>query len=728
MIGAGIFVLPSIAADSAGPAAALSFFIGGVIALLTAMTASELGTAMPKAGGSYYFVNHALGPIFGSVVGWGNWMGLAFASAFYCIGFGDYVIQWLPVATDTAISLGVMSLSVEQIAALAAATLFVGVNYMGAKETGNIQNVIVITLLVILGIFMAGAMLQGDVAKLKPFAPKGYGSVLPTTALVFVSFLGFAKITTVAEEIRNPGRNLPLAIIGSVLAVTVIYVVVMLVLTSATPTPLDELEGVAVVEVGRIALGSFGAVMLTFGGLLATASSANASILASSRINFAMGRDKLVSDWLNKIHDKFATPSRSIAVTGGIILAFILYGDVKTLAKAGSVLHLIVYGCMNLALLVMREADDPNYNPDYEVPYYPLIPIAGAISSFGLIAFMGGTEQLLSLAFVGVGILWYFVYAKRQTEKRGLLTSLVVDRSEQMPDSAVEAAKMVRPNTNEFRVMVPLANPETEKNLMTLASAYAKQHGGTVVAVHIVQVPEQTPLEMVADDPEYFDGSEDLLEKARQDAETFGVDVETHTILSHRSFDEIFDAARTHDVDLTILGWGEDAHGSPGRVESAMDDLTGALPCDFIVYRDRGLEPSNILLPTAGGPASEISAEVARVLSNQFDTEMTLMHVVDDERERAQGEAFLDQWAREHGFGDAEQSIAISEDPYAAIEAVGEDYSLVILGASERGLLQRLVDRHGLAWMVEQLGVSVILAEPTRPRSLWERLFGPASR
>ncbi|MFB6350211.1 MAG: amino acid permease, partial [Bradymonadaceae bacterium] len=98
------------------------FFIGGIIALLTAMTASELGTAMPKAGGSYYFVNHALGPVFGSVCGWGNWMGLAFASAFYCIGFGDYVVQWLPVATETAYNLGVMSLSVEQIAALAAAS------------------------------------------------------------------------------------------------------------------------------------------------------------------------------------------------------------------------------------------------------------------------------------------------------------------------------------------------------------------------------------------------------------------------------------------------------------------------------------------------------------------------------------------------------------------------------------------------------------------------------
>ncbi|MFB6350649.1 MAG: amino acid transporter, partial [Bradymonadaceae bacterium] len=223
---------------------------------------------------------------------------------------------------------------------------------------------------------------------------------------------------------------------------------------------------------------------------------------------------------------------------------------------------------------------------------------------------------------------------------------------------------------------------------------------------------------------ELDEASGKLLEKARRDAETFGVDVETHTILSHRSFDEIFDAARNQRADLTLMGWGDDAHGSPGRVESAMSDLTGALPCDFVVYRDRGFDPERLLLPTAGGPASEISAEVARVLLGEFDAELTLMHVVDDERDLERGQAFLEHWAEEHGFEDTPGIVEISEDPYEAIQSVADEYSLLILGASERGILQRLADRHGVAWMIEQLEVSVLLAEPSRPRSLWERLFG----
>jgi amino acid transporter len=133
MIGAGIFVLPGQAAAAAGPAVALSFVIGGVVSLFTALSASELGTAMPKAGGSYYYVNHALGPLFGSIAGWGNWMGLAFASAFYTLGFGEYPATSLPLP---ALAIGGVGLTEFQVGALLAGTAFIGVNYVGAKETG----------------------------------------------------------------------------------------------------------------------------------------------------------------------------------------------------------------------------------------------------------------------------------------------------------------------------------------------------------------------------------------------------------------------------------------------------------------------------------------------------------------------------------------------------------------------------------------------------------------
>jgi amino acid transporter len=728
MIGAGIFVLPGQAAAAAGPAVALSFVVGGVISLFTALSASELGTAMPKAGGSYYYVNHALGPLFGSVAGWGNWMGLAFASAFYTLGFGEYLATFLPLP---ALAAGPVGLTEFQVGALLAGTAFVAINYVGAKETGSVQIVIVTILVGILTLFSVLGVLQADVSTLRPFFPAetgGAAAVLPATGLVFVSFLGFAKITTVAEELKNPGRNLPLAVVGSVLIVTAMYAIIMVVLMGVinwrqlgpefTTTPVLD---VAEVAFGTLGVAGVGVGLLTFAGLLATASSANASILASSRINFAMGRDKLISDRLNAIHPNFATPYRSIAVTGGLILLFIAIGNIRVLAKAGSVLHLIVYGLLNLALIVMREADAEEYRPDFEVPLYPVVPALGAVTSFGLIAFMEPIEIGLSLVFVAGGLVWYLAYARTRADKRGVLSRYVLDRSDEMPAAAVSAATTVQPEADGFRVMVPLANPRTEEDLITLASAIAKQRGGTVDAVHVVTAPDQTSLQYAADHVEELE--EDyhaLLDEARRDAETFGVDVETHTILSHRLFEEIFDAARDHRADLVVMDWADDAHGSPGRVESALDELTRDLPCDFLVLKDRGFEPEEILVPTAGGPDSDLSAEVAKLLRGTYGSRVTLLHVADSHDE---GEAFLESWAAEHGLEDAARRVETG-DVEAAIERAAADSSMVILGATERGLLSRLVRGSLVPDVADDVECSVLLAERPRAGGVLDSLTG----
>lgn len=417
MFSSGFFLLPGIAFAQAGPSVVLAYLLAGIAVLPAMLSKAELATAMPRAGGTYYFLDRALGPLVGTVGGLGAWLALVLKSAFALVGLGAY----LGLFFDAPIKLVAVVLTV----------LFLALNVFGAKETSGLQRILVTALVSILALFVIEGLLSlGDTGvnireeRLTPFLPHGSLGLLSTVGLVFVSYAGLTKVASVAEEVQDPDRNLPLGMILSLVTATVIYVLGVLVMVAVLEPESLAVDLTPVASAANVVMhwlpGRTELWLIVIAAFAAFASTANAGIMSASRFLLAMGRDRLIPQRFSRI-GRFSTPTWGVLLTSLMTIGAVLLLDVQALAKLASAFMLLLFALINLAVIVMRESEIEAYDPGFRSPLYPWTQIAGFLIPVWLILEMGWLALGFTAAVIGVSTLWYFLYAHHRLVREGAI-------------------------------------------------------------------------------------------------------------------------------------------------------------------------------------------------------------------------------------------------------------------------------------------------------------------
>jgi len=378
IIGAGIFVVTGVAAGVSGPAFIIGLLVAGIIATFNALSSAQLASVYPQSGGTYEYGYRLLNPSFGFSAGWMFLISKLAAAGVVAIGFGSYFHQLFPVTSPMTFS-------------VAAVVLLTVANYFGIKKAGLLNLVIVtITILSLLYLIFSGIP-EVKSANFKPFAPFGIAGIAEAAALLFFAFTGYGRIATLAEEVANPKKTIPKAIIITIVSAILLYVAIAVVAIgviganamASSKSPLQVVADVLATP-GISSVITIGASTAMLGVLLS-------QILGISRMMLAMGRRRDLPPVFQKIHHRYRVPHIGILITGIIILLLTLLGSFEFIVRAATFTILLYYSITNISALKQPKSDRL---------YGKVVPVLGLIGCLAM-----SVSLPLNVIISGVGLL-----------------------------------------------------------------------------------------------------------------------------------------------------------------------------------------------------------------------------------------------------------------------------------------------------------------------------------
>ncbi len=715
MLGSGIFVLPGLAAAKTGPSVWIAYLLAGICIMPAVFSKSELATAMPTSGGTYVYIERTFGPILGTISGIGLWLSLLLKSSFALIGLGAYllVLADFPFKAVSLISLSLILL----------------LNIFGVKKVGKAQLVVVtLSIIGLITLFITGAInMESD--NLQPLFTDGKIGLVSAIAFVYISFAGVTKVAAIAEEIKNPDRNLPLAMLLSLILITIIYAAVAFALVGNIPLEqltTGGLNGGADIKPIYTLANSMGGKIAGYAaavlGVITLVSMANSGVLAASRFPFAMSRDKLLPEMMSKLHAKYLTPVTTIFLTCGLMALVIIFLDVEKIAKLASAFKVTMFMLVNACVIVLRETSVQWYNPSYRSPLYPYMQVAGILSGFVLLAFLGMFSIIVVFLISMLGVITYFAYGRSRADRSGVLQLyghrpalyLLYGNKEKksrtrtagLPEKIREAnldGKLV----DNAMAVVPMFGNERSPEMLVEMGAALSDHNKLQV-IHMTEVPDQTMLDALLDDDNVTVNSLNRRISAMADDKEVDVD---------------FDAAVTHDIQETLQEISDQTHcrwmvmGWNGRerngilVHNPIGWLLGHLNCNFALFKDKGIRYiRKILVCLRPGRNNPQFIKTAGQIAEFYGAEIVLCRVVDEDISREEMDSLerLSEVLLADSNVRGKVLIIKNNRPVRAIANESEGYDLLVIGTAKEQNFKRLLVGTGRDRITESSVCSVL--------------------
>ncbi len=718
MIGAGIFVLTGIAAGVAGPALIITFALNGIIALLTAMSYAELGSCYHDAGGGYLWVKEGLPKWNGFLSGWMSWFAHAVACSLYALGFGAYFEHTL---SELGVTLPHWAfLSPQKILAVGVAIVFGYINFRGASETGKVGNMVTITKIVILAIFVGFGLEvilhRGDLSEaFSPFMPNGWGGVIKAMGLTFIAFQGFEVISQASEEIKNPKKNIPRAVFLSLVIVVPIYLLIAVTsLGTVRPegmTPWDYLafhKETALVEVAKTFFVG-GGVMLLFGGLISTMSALNATIYSSSRVAFAMGRDRNFPTFFSKVHPKKFSPYLAIVFSLVIVIVMSVTLHIEDVASAADIMFLLLFMQVNVTLIRLRKKR-PDLDRGFFVPLFPYITIIGIVFLLFLAVYMFDYSPLGWLVtglWIGAGLIIYKTYAsEREVEHI----------------QKVEALESLE--RKEYRILVAVSNRQDAKSLSRVAISIASGHRAEVIFLNVIEVREGQPLRAGLEE---YSHAAKFLEEATYFARKEGGNVRSIVKVAHRISQGIVETAEEERCNFIVLGRRKDPTFTERLFSSVIDSVIQDSPCEVAVLHGRLPDRvKTIMIPFAQNIHTRLAVEITPSVAQYFKSDVQIGVVTREEHspfEHQERLKKIDKLLLENKLK-AKVNVVRGIGVLKGIKKLSNKADLVVMAGRTGDFLELLLRRSLSQEITEEVACPVLWVKEYEERpSFWASLF-----